>query len=114
VNNRDSLISRIALKEQQIRNLGILPLDHQQLFYEIGSAVPVGIKLISININPGIEVKDGYGELVVKGELQSVKAYEQFKGNLLRSKLKIKPKREDFSYNENKKVNLFEVRILFF
>lgn len=111
VESRDSLLSRISRQEQRLKNLGILPLSHQQLIYEIGNIPPSGIKLTSIEINPDNKDKETYDQLVIKGELQNVNAYEQFKRNLGQSKLKLKIVGEELSYNENKNASFFEMRV---
>ena len=111
VESQDSLLSRISRQEQRLKNLGILPFGHRQLIYEIGNMPPSGIKLTSIALNPDNKNKEAYGQLIIKGELQNVNAYEQFKRKLFQSKFKIKIVGEDLSYNENKNASFFETRI---
>lgn len=107
VENRDSLIHHITIKEQQIKNFGILPLSHKELFCEIGKAVPSGIKLVFIKNNPEKGNTGNYGQILIKGELQTVNAYEQFKKNLSRFKIV----EESLSYNPNKNMSFFEIRV---
>lgn len=104
VDNRDSLTNNITIKELQVTNLRILPLSHQYLFYEIGSVVPSGIKLRSLKINSESGV---YSQIVIKGELQTVNAYEQFKKKLVQFIILD----ERLSYNPNKNISSFEIRV---
>ena len=101
VSDRDSLVSTIDKKEKQLKDFGLLPVSHQRLIYEIGKAVPSGIKLTAIEINPEQEDGIGYGKITIKGEMKDVKAYEEFKSNLMLSDFNFIVIGESFNHNKN-------------
>jgi hypothetical protein len=113
VSNRDSLLSRINKKESEMINLGIIPVQHQQIYYKISKSVPQSIQITSIVINPQISENLAYGKILVKGTMKNVNDYKTFKSNLLQEKI-FSIEGENFGYLENKQTNFFEIKLSMF
>jgi hypothetical protein len=111
--DRDSLLSNITIKEEAIKSLGIIPIPHQQIYLRIGNAVPVNVQLTAIEINPSITDSLEYGQVIVKGIMANVKDYETFKTNLINLQT-FSVLSESFGYLENKKTNIFELKLQMF
>jgi hypothetical protein len=113
VSNRDSLFIDINHKEEKIKRLGILPLSHQFIQYQIIKVVTQGIYLSSIIINPSSEEGLNYGEVIIKGVMKDVNSYKSFKTGLFKIKL-FSIINESFGYKENNHSTNFEIRLKLF
>lgn len=113
VSGRDGLFSDIKRREESVKNLGILPLPHQYVHFQIGKAVPSGISLLSVDIQPTSSEGLTYGEIVINGVMNNVKAYERLKTNLQQTQF-FSITSESFKYKESSKTTNFELRIRLF